>query len=47
MAGQIEIKLNRRTVINFLLAIAVIAVILEAVELGLIAYALKTGVLGK
>jgi len=47
MANAIEIKLNRRTVINFLLAIAVIAVILEAAELGLIAYALKTGLLCK
>ncbi|MFH1193546.1 MAG: hypothetical protein V1661_00965 [bacterium] len=47
MAGQIEIKLNKRLIINLLLTIAVVAVILEAAELGFIAYALKTGVLGK
>ncbi|MFA5133757.1 MAG: hypothetical protein WC459_03070 [Patescibacteria group bacterium] len=47
MAKTIEIKLNKRVIINILLAIAVLAVILEAAELGLIAYALKAGTLCK
>lgn len=44
---MIEIKLNKRIVINALLAIAVLAVVLEAAELGFIAYALKVGALCK
>jgi len=43
MKGAFEIKLNKRFVINVLLAIALIAILLETAELGLLAYALKTG----
>lgn len=43
----IEIKVNKRFLINFLLIVITLVALLEAVELGLIAYSLKAGLLCK
>lgn len=47
MGTAIEIKVNKKLLVNIILVILVFAAILEAVELGLMAYALKTEVFCK
>lgn len=45
--ATIEIKVNKRVFINLLLVVIAIIALLEAVELGLIAYNIKAGLLCK
>jgi hypothetical protein len=47
MPTVIEIKLDKRLIINIILVLAVALAVFEAVELGLIAYSLKAGLLCK
>lgn len=45
--STIEIKVNKRFLINLLLVVITLVAILEAVELGFITYSIKTGLLCK
>lgn len=45
--STIELKINKRFFINLLLFIIVIVAILETIELGLLAYSVKSGLLCK
>ncbi len=47
MGTTLEIKVNKRFFINLVLVVIVVLAVLEAVELGLLAYGLKTGLLCK
>lgn len=47
MDNAIVLKFNKKFLINFLLFFVVILALLELVELGIVAYALKTGTLCK
>ncbi len=47
MAATLEIKVNKRFFINLVLVAVVVLALLEAVELGLLAYGIKTGLLCK
>lgn len=45
--NTIELKINKRFFINLMLVIIVIVAVLETVELGLLAYSVKSGLLCK
>ncbi|MBU1180033.1 hypothetical protein KJ885_03755 [Patescibacteria group bacterium] len=47
MSNSITLKFNKRFLINVLLFVAVLLALLVLVELGIIAYSLKTGALCK
>jgi len=47
MDNSIVLKFNKKFLMNFLLFFVVILALLQLIELGIIAYALKTGTLCK
>jgi hypothetical protein len=47
MSTNLEIKIDKRFLINFILIAAVVLAVLEFAELAVIAYSLKTGALCK